>query len=105
MEYILFTISIISCVLAVSSFFIARKDKAVQESKDNNRELIDIEVFKTQLTDVKDDVKEMKTDLREIKQLFITYKDDMREIAKEVVQDIVVVEIQKHVEKYHNKEK
>ena len=45
-------ISIIGCVLSVSSFVLNRKDKAIKDSKENHQELIEY-----QLKELKDDVK------------------------------------------------
>lgn len=109
MEYVTLGLSILSITFVILSFFVNRKDKAEKDARDNARdsskELIDIEVFKVQLSNVQENVKEMKDDIRDIKQIFITYKDDMRDVAKEVVQETVQLEIQRHVEKFHTKEK
>ena len=105
MEYITITIAIIGCVLGVLGFFRNSKKDAVDETKDNAQALRDIAKLNIEMGYIKENVSEIRTDMREIKQLFMTYKDDTREIAKEVVQDIVRAEIQKHVEKYHFKEK
>lgn len=45
-------ISIIGCVLSVTNFVLARKDKAVKDTKENHQELIEY-----QLKELKDDVK------------------------------------------------
>lgn len=45
-------ISIIGCVISVSSFVLNRKDKAVKDSKENHQELIEY-----QLKELKEDVK------------------------------------------------
>ena len=98
-------ISILATVISVSNFVLSRKDKAISDNKENNRELIDIKTFEIQLKNVQEDLKEMKTDMRDIKQMFMNNKETMREIAKEVVHDSIAIELQKHVDKYHNKEK
>lgn len=47
-------ISILGSVIAVSSFVLNRKDRAVQDTKENNYELI-----KYQVSEIKEDVKEI----------------------------------------------
>lgn len=45
-------ISIIGCILSVTNFVLARKDKAVKDTKENHQELIEY-----QLKELKEDVK------------------------------------------------
>lgn len=102
MEYITFAIAIISILITVLNFFNGRKDKAEKDLKENDREIANLKVFEVKIQNVQDDMKEMKQDIREIKQIFRTYKEDIRDIAKDVVHDIVQLEIQNHIEKYHS---
>lgn len=85
-------ISILSAVISVSNFVLNRKDKAVQDTKENNYELI-----KWQLESLKDEYKEMASDIKEIMKKLDTYKDTFRGIVK--------TEMEEHVKLYHSKER
>lgn len=109
MQYITLGLSILSIVFVIANYVRNSNKDAINDVKDNNRDhnkdRVDIEVFKVQLDNVMDNIKEMKQDMRDIKQSFITYKEDMRDVAKEVVLEIVQLEIQHHVDSCHKKEK
>ena len=59
-------LSILSGVISVSNFALARKDKAVKDTKENHQELIEY-----QLKELKDDYKEMLGDIKDIKKMLI----------------------------------
>lgn len=81
-------LSILSGVISVSNFALARKDKAVKDTKENHQELIEY-----QLKELKDDYKEMLGDIKDIKKMLIDYKETTRAIVKE--------EIEEHIKQYH----
>lgn len=81
-------LSILSGVISVSNFALARKDKAVKDTKENHQELIEY-----RLKELKDDYKEMLGDIKDIKKMLIDYKETTRAIVKE--------EIEEHIKQYH----
>lgn len=99
--------SFIATLLGIYNIIIGRQDKAVKDTKDQEKEtkeeLINIATMNIEISHIKDDMKEMRGDMKEIKQLFLNYKDDVREIAKEAVYDVIKTEIRNHELKYHNK--
>ena len=84
-------IAIIGCVLSVCTFAIGRKDKAIQNTKENHQELIEY-----QLKELKEDYKDIATDIKEIKKMLNNSKDDFRSMIK--------TEMEEHIRHYHNKE-
>lgn len=85
-------ISILSSVLSVSNFVLARKDKAVKDTKENHQELIEY-----QLKELKDDYKDIANDIKEIKKMLNNYKETFR--------DMIRNEMEEHIKTYHSKEK
>lgn len=85
-------IAIIGCVIGVSTFVLNRRDKAVQNTKENHQELIEY-----QLKEIKEDNKEIKNDLKEIRRTLSLYKDTFR--------DMIKAEMEEHIKTYHLKEK
>lgn len=85
-------ISILSSVLSVSNFVLARKDKAVKDTKENHQELIEY-----QLKELKDDYKDIANDIKEIKKMLSNYKETFR--------DMIRNEMEEHIKTYHSKEK
>ena len=81
-------ISILGAVLSVSTFVLNRRDKAVQNQKENHQELIEY-----QLKEIKEDNKEIKNDLKEIRRTLSNYK--------EIFRDIIRVEMEEHIKTYH----
>jgi len=77
-------LSILASVLSVSNFVIARKDKAVKDSKENNYDLI-----KYQVEEIKDDVKAILSKLDR-------YDRDTEEKIEKA--------IELHIKMYHSKE-
>lgn len=84
-------LSILAGVLGVLNFAIARKDKAVKDTKENHQELIEY-----QLKELKDDYKEMANDIKEIMKMLDTYKETFKSLIKE--------QMEEHIKVYHNKE-
>lgn len=89
------SISILSIVITVINFALARKDKAVKDTKEagkeNHQELIEY-----QLKELKDDYKDIALDIKEIKKMLDTYKDTFKGMIKD--------EMEEHIKIYHNKE-
>lgn len=83
-------IAIIGCVLSVCTFAISRKDKAIQNTKENHQELIEY-----QLKELKENNKEMSNDIKDIKKMLNTHKDECRNMIKE--------EMEEHIKQYHTK--
>lgn len=81
-------LSILSGVISVSNFALARKDKAVKDTKENHQELIEY-----QLKELKDNYKEMLGDIKDIKKMLIDYKETTRAIVKEAIEE--------HIKQYH----
>lgn len=82
-------LSILGSVISVSTFVLNRKDKAVQNTKENHQELIEY-----QLKEIKEDNKEIKNDLKEIRKTLSTYKDTFRNMIKD--------EMDEHIRQYHS---
>ena len=107
MEYITLFISLLSITFVIVKFVIDRQDKARNDArndvKENSKEIIDIEVFKVEVKNIKEDMSEIKTDIKDIKRMYISYKDDMKNIADEVFKNLIHEEMQNHIEKYHTR--
>jgi hypothetical protein len=102
-EYITLFISLLSITFVIAKFVIDRQDKAKNDVKENSKEVIDIEVFKVEMKNIKEDMNEIKTDIKDIKRMYISYKDDMKNIADEVFKNLIHEEMQNHIEKYHTR--
>lgn len=85
-------ISILSVVITVSNFVLNRKDKAVQNTKENHQELIEY-----QLKELKEDYKSIASDIKDIKKMLDTYKETFRTMIKE--------EMDEHIKTYHKRGK
>jgi len=85
-------ISILSAVISVSNFVLNRRDKAVQNTKENHQELIEY-----QLKELKDDYKNIAADIKDIKKMLDTYKETFRSIVKNAMDE--------HIKIYHQKER
>ena len=83
-------ISIIVVVFTIVNFVVARKDKAIQNTKENHQELIEY-----QLKELKEDYKDIANDIKEIKKMLNNYNETMRKMI-----DIAMNE---HIKKYHIK--
>ena len=83
-------IAIISVIFCIANFVLARKDKAVNDTKQNHQELIEY-----QLKELKEDYKDIASDIKEIKKMLDTYKDTFTDIVKE--------EMEEHIKMYHKK--
>lgn len=82
-------LSILGSVISVSNFVINRKDKAVQNTKENHQALIEYQL------------NELKEDVKAILKKMDTYEKELTEKSKEIVRD----EIEKHILEYHNQKK
>ena len=78
-------LSILGSVLSVSTFVLNRKDKAVQETKENHQELIEYQL------------KELKEDVRTILNKIDKYDKDIDERIDKAMG--------LHIKMYHEKEK
>ena len=78
-------LSILGSVLSVSTFVLNRKDKAVQETKENHQELIEYQL------------KELKEDVRTILNKIDKYDKDIDERIDKAMN--------LHIKMYHAKEK
>lgn len=76
-------LSILASVLSVSNFVLARKDKAVKDTKENHQELIEYQL------------KELKEDVKTILNKLDKYDKDM--------EDRISSAIDLHVKLYHEK--
>lgn len=76
-------LSILASVLSVSNFVLARKDKAVKDTKENHQELIEYQL------------KELKEDVKAILNKLDKYDKDM--------EDRISNAIDLHVKLYHKK--
>lgn len=81
-------LSILSTVITVSNFVLARKDKAVKDTKENHQELIEY-----QLKELKEDYKSIANDIKDIKKMLDTYKETFRTMVKD--------EMEEHIKLYH----
>ena len=101
--------TVIVMFLTIISFSLNRSDKKTKDVKDDakelSKELIEMATFKVNLNNVQEDVKEIKSDMKELKGLIYKYKDIVREVANEIVADMIKVEFEKHIAKYHSKDK
>lgn len=103
MEYITLFISLLSITFVIIKFATDRQDKVKNDVKENSKEVIDIEVFKVEMKNIKEDMNEIKTDIKDIKRMYISYKDDMKNIADEVFKNLIHEEMKNHIEKYHTR--
>ena len=85
-------ISILGAVISVSTFVLNRRDKALQNAKENHQELIEY-----QLKELKEDYKSIASDIKDIKKMLDTYKETFRTMMKE--------EMEEHIRIYHTREK
>lgn len=81
-------ISIISVVITVLNFAFNRKDKAIQNTKENHQELIEY-----QLKELKEDYKDIASDIKDIKKMLDTYKETFMSMVKE--------QMNEHIKIYH----
>lgn len=82
-------LSILGAVISVSNFVTSRKDKAIQNAKENHQALIEYQL------------NELKEDVKAILKKMDTYEKELTEKTKEIVRD----EIEKHILEYHNQKK
>lgn len=82
-------ISILSAVMAVANFVLNRKDKAVKDKGEQDKESSNQQLIDYRLGQV-----EKKLD--KILDILDSYEEDTKKIVKE--------EMEKHILKYHNKE-
>jgi hypothetical protein len=98
--------TVVGITLTIINFALSRSDKKTKDVKDDatklSEELIEMATFRINLTNVQEDVKEIKSDMKELKGLIYKYKEIVREVANEVVSDMINVEIEKHIAKYHS---
>lgn len=85
-------ISLVSVVIAVVNFALSRKDKAVKDTKEDHRELIEYQV-----KELKEDLKNIASDVKDVKKMLDNYKDTFRDMIKDSIEE--------HVKLYHSKEK
>ena len=83
-------LSILASVISVLNFVLARRDKAVKDTKDNHQELIEY-----QLKELKEDYKDIASDIKDIKKMLDTYKETFMSIVKSEMED--------HIKLYHQK--
>lgn len=85
-------ISIVSVVITIINFALSRKDKAIQNTKENHQELIEYQV-----KELKDDLKNIASDVKDVKKMLDNYKETFRSMIKNALDE--------HVKIYHTKEK
>ena len=85
-------ISIISVVIAVVNFALSRKDKAVKDTREDHRELIEYQV-----KELKEDLKNIASDVKDVKKMLDSYKETFRSLIKDSMEE--------HIKLYHTKEK
>lgn len=76
-------ISIIGCILSVTNFVLARKDKAVKDTKENHQDLIEYQL------------KELKEDVKTILSKLDNYNKD--------IDDRIDKAMDLHIKMYHSK--
>lgn len=82
-------LSILGSIISVLSFALTRKDKAIQNTKENHQALIEYQLS------------ELKEDVKAILQKMDTYEKELKEETKAIVQE----EIKKHILEYHSRKK
>lgn len=82
----------INIIFVIVTFVLNRKDKAVQNTKENHQELIEY-----QLKELKDDYKDIASDIKDIKKMLDTYKETFRTMVRAEMDD--------HIKVYHSREK
>ena len=88
-------ITILNCVLGAINFAVSRKDKAVKDTKEENKENHQ-ELIEYQLRELKEDYKNIASDIKDIKKMLDSYKETFRSMVKE--------EMAEHIKLYHSKE-
>mgnify|MGYP007070250817 CR=1 FL=1 len=83
-------LSILGSVISVSTFVLNRKDKAIQNTKENHQELIEY-----QLKELKEDYKDIANDIKEIKKMLSNYRETFRDMIDSAMND--------HIKQYHNR--
>lgn len=78
-------ISILGCVISVSSFVLTRKDKAIKDTKENHQELIEYQL------------KELKEDVKTILSKLDRYEND--------IDDKINKAMELHLKLYHKGDK
>lgn len=84
-------ISIVSVVITIINFALSRKDKAVKDTREDHRELIEYQV-----KELKEDLKNIASDVKDVKKMLDTYKETFRSMIKDSMDE--------HVKLYHSKE-
>ena len=84
-------LSILGSIISVSTFVLNRRDKAVQNTKENHQELIEYQV-----KELKDDLKNIASDVKDVKKMLDQYKENFRTMVKSAIDE--------HVKDYHTKE-
>ena len=84
-------LSILGSVISVSTFVLNRKDKAIQNTKENHQELIEY-----QLKELKEDYKDIANDIKEIKKMLSNYRETFR--------DMIDSAMEEHIKQYHKGE-
>lgn len=84
-------LSILGSVISVSTFVLNRRDKAVQNTKENHQELIEYQV-----KELKDDLKNIASDVKDVKKMLDQYKENFRTMVKNAIDE--------HVKLYHKGE-
>lgn len=84
-------LSILGSVISVSTFVLNRRDKAVQNTKENHQELIEYQV-----KELKDDLKNIASDVKDVKKMLDQYKENFRTMVKTAIDE--------HVKLYHKGE-
>lgn len=88
-------ITIINVVIAISNFVSGRKDKAVKDGKEDQKQFAKHDLIEYQLKELKENYKEMSNDIKDIKKMLDNYKDTLRKMIREELND--------HVKQYHEK--
>ncbi len=89
-------ITIINCVIGIVSFVVNRKDKAVKDTKENQKENHQ-ELIEYQVKELKEDLKSIASDVKDVKKMLDSYKETFRTMIKDEMED--------HIKIYHSKER
>ena len=85
-------ISIGAVTISLVTLILNRRDKAINNQKENHQELIEYQV-----KELKDDLKNIASDVKDVKKMLDTYKEAFNNIVKDAIKEHVII--------YHSKEK
>ena len=85
-------VSIAAVTISLITLILNRRDKAVQNTKENHQELIEYQV-----KELKEDLKNIASDVKDVKKILDSSKESFRSMIKNAIDE--------HVKLYHSRGK